>query len=301
MQEDSPFLSVIVPTHRRPDSLRRCLRALARQDYPGGLYEVIVVNDGADPPALEADESGVRGGEVRLVMQEHAGPATARNRGAELARGEYLLFTDDDCEPEADWLSEMARALCGAEGCAVAGRTVNGLPDNLYSAASQSLVDYLFGYYNSDPAAATFLTSNNMAMPAEGFRAVGGFATNFRLAAGEDRELCDRWVGEGRRLVYARGALVRHFHGLGLRSFWRQHRNYGRGAYSFHRLRASRRGGRVRIEPFTFYLRLVLEPFGAGAGWRAPLIAALLLLSQAANAYGFFREKYLDATPSHAS
>ena len=91
-------------------------------------------------------------------------------------------------------------------------------------------------------------------------------------------------------MAFASNALVYHEHHLTLRTFWRQHWNYGRGAYQFHRQRAVQQDGRVRLEPVRFYWRLLHYPFGREAApWR---ITALLLVSQIVNAAGFFREKF---------
>lgn len=84
---EAPRFSVIVPGHGRPGPLAACLRALARQDYPADRYEVIVVDDGSEPPLGPGDADDPR---VRWLRQPHAGPAAARNAGAATARGELL-------------------------------------------------------------------------------------------------------------------------------------------------------------------------------------------------------------------
>ena len=83
--EPLPFCSVIVPTRARPRHLAGCLSALRALDYPPERLEVIVMDD------VEGD-----------------GPAAARNRAAEGARGELLAFTDDDCRPVRGWLRALA-------------------------------------------------------------------------------------------------------------------------------------------------------------------------------------------------
>jgi GT2 family glycosyltransferase len=290
MSDARPFLSVVIPTYHRVESLGRCLASLARQTYPRDRFEIIVVNDGPEDEPLGVVREHQRACGVRLINQRHAGPAAARNRGAAEAAGEYLAFTDDDCAPAPGWLAELAAGLGARAGCAVAGQAVNALPRNVYSAASQALVNYLFSYYNADPAAARFLTSNNFAMPAAGFRRIGGFDDSFPLAAAEDRDLCDRWVEGGGPLLFLPGAVVNHYHELGFRSFWRQQSNYGRGACTYHRRRSLRGGGKVRVEPPSFYFNLFLYPLRAG-GERAARVAALFVVAQVANVCGYFRER----------
>jgi len=88
-------------------------------------------------------------------------------------------------------------------------------------------------------------------------------------------------------------AVVEHRHAMHLRGFWRQHFNYGRGAFTCRRLEASRGAGPFRIEPVRFYFELLSSPFRSEEVPRGRLrVAALLFLSQAANALGFFRERF---------
>jgi GT2 family glycosyltransferase len=280
--------SVIVPTYRRQAEIERCLEGLAHLSYPKGRFEVIVVDDGSESPPTDVVARFRECLDVMLLKQVHGGPAAARNTGAGRAHGDVLAFTDDDCVPARDWLQALAARLEAAPDCAVGGRTINALPDNPYSSASQLLVSYLYAYYNRVPGQGSFFASNNLAVPADRFRTVGGFDASFRLPAGEDRDFCDRWLEQGCRLCYAPDAIVYHEHKLTLRSFWRQHFRYGQGAFQFREARARRGGGRIRVEPPSFYVGLLRSPF-LRADWSGDslTLSALLLLSQMANAAGF--------------
>jgi GT2 family glycosyltransferase len=287
--QGQPFFSIVIPTYGRPGQLTACLAALARLHYPRKRFEVIVADDGSEvlPEAMIAPFCDRLN--VTLLRQQHAGPALARNTGAARAKGRFLAFTDDDCTPAPDWLLVLAARFAATPDAAIGGHTLNALPDNPYSTASQLLIEYLYTYYNADPTRAGFLTSNNLALPAERFRAVGGFDATLRRAS-EDRELCDRWLSHGYGMVYAPEALVYHAHALTLRTFWRQHFNYGRGAFYFHWARARRGQTRVRVEPLTFYLSLLRYPSLQVQNRQALLLAALLMVAQVANAAGFFWE-----------
>lgn len=237
-------------------------------------------------PALEAARGRL---DVTLVESRHRGPASARNAGAARARGQLLAFTDDDCLVDLGWLRAFDAVLGGDPELLVGGRTLNGLPEDPYASASQSLLDYLYAYYNAVPGGARFFASNNVATSRRRFDAIGGFDDSFPLAAGEDRDLCDRQRHAGGRLVFVAGAVVTHCHGLGFAGFVRQHFNYGRGARRFHERRARRRGEPFRVEPPRFYVDLLRHPFLAARGVRAATLLALTLLAQAANAAGFLR------------
>jgi len=290
MRQGQPFFSIVIPTYARPSQLATCFQSLARLDYSRDRFEVIVVDDGSETPPEVVVASFCGQLDVKLLTQAHAGPAAARNTGAARAKGKFLAFTDDDCAPAPDWLQSLAARFARASDCAIGGRTLNALPDNLYSTASQLLIAYLYTYYNADSDRARFFASNNLAMPADRFHAIGGFDTTYTRTAAEDRELCDRWLHHGYRMTYAPEALVYHAHALTLRTFLRQHFNYGRGAFRFRQARAQRARGRIRLEPFSFYLNLLLYPFSQVQGRRALLVAALLGVSQWANATGFLWE-----------
>jgi GT2 family glycosyltransferase len=286
---DGIDLSVIVPTYNRPAALRECLGALASQDYPRDRFEVLVVDDGGESspaPVIEEMRSRLS---VELLTQAHAGPSRARNLGAGMARGRFLAFTDDDCRPQPTWLARLAAALERAPDSIVGGRIVNSLPDNAFSSASQMIADIVYAHYNADPENARFFSSNNFAMAAESYRALGGFDEGFLILACEDRELCDRWRATGGRMIYEPEAVVGHAHSLALYSFVRQHFTYGRGAVHFHRIRAERASGTLRDE-MSFHVNVsnwLAQPFRCRTLVDATRIAALMVLWQGANLAGF--------------
>ena len=172
----------------------------------------------------------------------------------------------------------------------IGGRSLNALPNNLYSTASQALIDYLYTYY-SDPRKEMFFASNNIAMAKQHYLAVGGFDTSFPLAAAEDRELCDRWQQKGLPMKYASDVMIRHAHHLSLESFWRQHFGYGRGAFCFHQVRAKRNNKPIRIEPFKFYKDLLAYPLSRKDVKSPWFVSILFFLSQVATTSGFFWER----------
>jgi GT2 family glycosyltransferase len=293
--QQAQFFSIVIPTYNRPERLDQCLRSLAMLDYPRNCFEVIVVDDGS-PTSMERITTPYQQQlNLMLIRQTNAGPAKARNVGAMHAKGQFLVFTDDDCMPASNWLTALATRVATNPDCLIGGQALNALPDNLYSTASQVLIDYLYSYYNSRPQSSTFFASNNLAVPTDRFHQLSGFDTSFPLAAGEDREFCDRWLQQGYKMIYAPEVQVYHAHHLTLKAFWRQHFNYGRGAYCFHSARAKRTQESIRVEPLTFYFNLLKYPFGQSASQQAmqqamPL-SMLLFISQVANITGFFKEK----------
>ncbi|MGD1866128.1 MAG: glycosyltransferase, partial [Phormidesmis sp.] len=282
--------SVVIPTYNRPKQLESCLAALAEQDYPKANYQVVVVDDGSQQSLHKIVAAYQDRMDVTLIVQKNAGPAAARNTGVQNATGDYIAFTDDDCIPDVGWLRQFALSFQADPDAMVGGYTINALPQNLYSSASQALIDYLYSYYGS-ATQGIFFASNNIAMARSHFLEIGGFDISFPLAAAEDRNLCDCWQQAGYPMKYFPTATIQHAHALSFKSFWRQHFGYGRGAYCFHQARAKRTEQAIKVEPIKFYTDLLSYPIKE-AGVRSPLkVSSLFFLSQVATTAGFFWER----------
>ncbi|MFM9265152.1 glycosyltransferase family 2 protein [Tychonema sp. BBK16] len=286
---DPMVFSIIVPTYARPENLTACLGSFCKLEYPRDRFEVIVVNDSTEI-SLESIVSSFQDQlNLRLLVQKNSGPAIARNTGSLAATGKFLVFTDDDCSVAPDWLQTLEARFAKTPDCLIGGRIINALPDNVYSTASQQLIDYLYSYYNAIPDRAKYFTSNNFALPADSFRKIGGFGTTFSFA-GEDREFCDRWLNSGYGAVYAPEVIVYHSHELSLHKFWEQQFNYGKGAFLFQQITAKREGNKKLQHP-SFYLNLLTYPLIHTPGIQKLLIAGLFVVSQVAIAAGLFWEK----------
>ena len=282
-----PRFSIIIPTYNRCLGLDACLSAVAAQDIPAGEFEVLVVDDGGDVPVKDIVADHGKRINVRLLRQANLGPAAARNLGAAHADGEFLAFTDDDCQPATDWLKTLAQDLKENPEVVLGGRTVNSLDGNIYSTASQRLISYLYDYYNVDPCNAKFLASNNMIVRRSIFSSVGGFSQAYEQAAGEDRAFSDTCLKRGYRLLYDKSAIVFHQHPLSFFSFCKQHYYYGRAAYTFRLTRAAFAEEPIRVEPLRFYTRMFVFPYRDDGFTRSTLISLLLFVSQLANLAGF--------------
>ncbi|MCA8986328.1 MAG: glycosyltransferase family 2 protein [Planctomycetaceae bacterium] len=105
---DAPFFTVIIPTYNRENTIGETLDSVAGQTFRD--FETIVVDDGSSDGTVEFIQKEFPW--VQVVKQENAGPGVARNRGAEIARGEYLAFLDSD-DLWFPWtLQNCHRALC---------------------------------------------------------------------------------------------------------------------------------------------------------------------------------------------
>jgi glycosyltransferase involved in cell wall biosynthesis len=256
--------SIIVATRDRPERLHTCLELLRAQEAD----ELIVIDDGSRDEAAVA--AAARAGGARLVRQAPAGVATARNTGVAHARGDLLLFTDDDCVPVDGWAAALsARLRDGAD--VVAGPVHAARPERVVDVAWQLISDRLVD--------GNYLLGGNFGARANALAAVP-FDTGFDGVGAEDRDWWAR-VRDARLSVhFVAEAAVGHEPDLGLVQFARKQVRYGRGAY---RYRMRHHGGRTG--PPAFYGALVRE-----SARRGPTVMALVLLAQLATAAGFAAE-----------
>ena len=283
----APEVSVIIPGFGRAAALADCLRALAAQTLPKQRFEVIVCDDGSEVElgtALERTLGTLGDLRVTFVRQDNAGPAAARNRAADVARGRYLAFTDDDCRPSADWLEKLVRQFAANPNVLIGGAMCTAPTSDAYARATQAIMRFVYADQLKVGGMLLFSTSN-LAMPAGAFRDMGGFSSSFRLAAGEDYDLCARWYHQGGEMVYLPDALVVHDHALTFGGYLRQHYQYGRGLFIMRR-RLKERGGAIRLgrRPGIFHLRLITSPIRAGrlSGFGCALLIALSQLATVA-------------------
>ncbi len=234
-------VTVVVPYYEAPRELGLTLAGLARQSYPLDLFEVIVVDDGSDPPlelgALDMpalDLTAPSQLNLRVIHQEDLGfgLARARNNGARAANGDIVVFLDCDMVPEADWLASHARWHHAASDLLTLGFRhhvdVDGIDAEDVRKRPGSLADLFSGRPLQSPewierrmaqtddlasdADDVFrvVTGGNFAVSTEFFRTVGEFDESFTQWGSEDVEFGWRAYALGAVLVPERSALCWH-------------------------------------------------------------------------------------------
>lgn len=214
--------SIIVCTYNRADSLRDTLGALRVQwNRPDCMWEVIVVdNNSNDHTRRVAEELQRDWPQLRYEFEGAQGLSHARNHGIKCARGEVILFTDDDVLPEPDWLENTLAGLekYDADAC-------GGYIAPIWEAPPPPwLTERFHGFLavrteRSDdypitaPGLAPF--GANMAFKKVVFDRVGLFDTRRGrkgkvLASGEDGEMFERILGAGLKVVFLGGSRVHH-------------------------------------------------------------------------------------------
>lgn len=171
---------------------------------PRDAFEVVVCDDSSD------DDTA-----VVLAQLQHSSPVSLRvvrtrtNSGASAGRelawragsGSVVAFTDDDCQPEAGWLSALAAAMHATGPAVVVGRTVPD-PDQVHL-----LVDFARTQRIED---VRFAHTCNVAYRRQDLEQVGGFDRTFRAKGGEDIDLALRVEQLGSRRTFVPDAVVRH-------------------------------------------------------------------------------------------
>jgi glycosyltransferase involved in cell wall biosynthesis len=205
------FLSVVIPTYNRLPILEKCLRALEQQqlEAPISAYEVVVVDDGSTDDTVNwLLLNGSEFPHVRLVQQDHGGPAEGRNRGVDHARGDVIVFIDSDLVVTESFLISHARRLeqtwqqRGDRLCFTYGAVINTANFDDPTREPHKLSDLSWAYF----------ATGNVGIDREVLERSGLFDTRFRLYGWEDLELGERLRRMGVVLVRCPEAVGYHWH-----------------------------------------------------------------------------------------
>jgi len=245
---DRPWVTVVIATRERADSLFRCLNSLLVQTY--SAMDIVVVDNA---PKSQATHDLVTclfagSGRVQYVREDRPGLAIAHNAGLKRALGDIVAFTDDDVLVDPDWVAAIACEFAQSRetGC-VTGMI---LPAELQTRAQywterhggfgKGVVRRVFDIKSNRPDdplfpfnAGTFGSGANMAFSREALLKIGGF--NAALGAGtparggDDLASFAAVLEAGFKLVYEPRAIVWHFHRRGESGLRRQAYGYGVG------------------------------------------------------------------------
>jgi glycosyltransferase involved in cell wall biosynthesis len=195
------WASVVVPSYEGAERLRRLLPELLSQDLEAERYEVIVVDDGSAAP-LEAELAGAFAVSSRLrwLRKPNGGGASARNLGAQHARGRILLFIDDDMRVSSDFLRAHVEAQLEVGPAAISayyrteleGREVPFVEwyvarsEEWQRASNEQASEVAPGLFEGHPI---LLSSTNVSIPRRLFADVGGFDEGYSRPGVEDMDL----------------------------------------------------------------------------------------------------------------
>jgi glycosyltransferase involved in cell wall biosynthesis len=221
-------VTIAVCTRDHPEDLRRCLAAL--RGVRGPIAEILVVDNASR--TSETKEIACEFG-VRYVLEPAPGLHHARNRAARVARGEFIAYTDDDCEPEPGWVEAILAAFRDPDVACVTGKAIAGKNAN----HAQREFDALSRTFCVDREITTSLidigrflyrgicgVGANMALRRDFLLFCGGFK-----GTADDDYIFFKVLRSGLKLRYSPNSIVRERHRAGiLESAWRCY-EYGVG------------------------------------------------------------------------
>lgn len=195
-------ISVVVPTYKRPELLRKCLHQLVNQALEKQQYEIIVVSDGPDTQSQQVvnEQTTNQSANIRfLSLANKKGPAAARNRGWQNADGILIAFTDDDCLPDREWLQNIVNNYKGETKVAYTGKVV--VP------VSERPTDFELNTKGLETG--EFVTANCVLTKAT-LKMVGGFDEAFKAAWREDSDLHFKLLERNVPIIKLHEAIVIH-------------------------------------------------------------------------------------------
>lgn len=210
--QTTPALSVVLAAYNRSSALRLLLEDLAAQTLDAHAFEVVVVDDGSRQPVQEALHDFATPYALRIVRQENAGAAAARDRGVRLAKAPIVVITDDDMRVQPDFLRQHQDAhASGATvvlGHIASSSNLSRLPVFERFHAAQ-LERFVRGVREGRTVVrGVHVCTGNLSFRREDYLALGGFDAGLKRS--EDRELGVRLEKSGAKLVFAVDAITRH-------------------------------------------------------------------------------------------
>lgn len=217
---DGQFVSIIIPNHNGRDFLNTCLSSLMKSTYTN--FEVVVVDNGSSDGSIALVKN--RFPTVVLVEKnQNLGYSGALNEGAKHAKGEYLLFLDNDTRVEPEWLAELVKTMenhpsIGISTSRILDFSLSDGKDKLYIGAAGGAIDIL-GFFFSRGAEDideygkkedVFFGVTSWLIRRAVFERVGRFDTAYHVFS-DDVDLCWRVLLSGSRIVYVPTSVVYHY------------------------------------------------------------------------------------------
>ncbi|HZX20318.1 MAG TPA: glycosyltransferase [archaeon] len=208
--------TIIIPAYNSEKTIKQTIDACKNQKFSGS-FEIIVVDDGStDNTKKVAEDAG-----ARVFSQKNSGPAKARNFGAKKAKFDIFVFTDADCTPEKNWLSEMVAPFNDKEVVGVQG-AYKTKQRSLTARFSQAEIEERYDLMKKNSTELDWIGSYSAAYRKKDFFDANGFDESFPKASGEDPELSYKLHKAGKKLVFNPKAIVYHLHPDSVWKYFRQ-------------------------------------------------------------------------------
>ncbi len=221
----NPRFSIIIPVVAINDYVRETVPII--QGLEGPDWELFINTNEPDSSPWPDDSR------IRMVHSGRVGPADKRDQCADLARGEILVFLDDDSYPNKDFLLTASELFARTEVQAAGGPAITPPEDSFKQKVSGAVFSSRLTGGNPEryrPVGAERFVNDwpsvNFLIRREVFLSVGGFSSPYW--PGEDTFLCNKLLLSGVRVLYSPQLIVWHHRREGLRRHLQQVGNYGR-------------------------------------------------------------------------
>lgn len=201
-KNNSPVLSVIIPTYKDWDNLKQCLESLNKQSLSKDNYEVIVVNNNPEdtcPFILPSDN-------MKICEEKTPGSYAARNKGIRESRGRYFAFTDSDCIPDAEWLEKGLAKVQQTEK-RVAGEIIMSYKNKDYLTLAELFEKY-YAFRDHKKSDNDIILTANMFVRKKLFEEIGLFNSN--TMSGGDVEWSERAEKKKYKKLFDKDVIVYH-------------------------------------------------------------------------------------------
>ncbi len=246
----SSLVSIIIPAYNCEQTISQVLDCVFQQSYQP--IEVIVVDDGSSDKSAELIK---RYNQVRYFHQTNAGPAKARNKGAAMAKGDVIFFTDSDCFADQDWIKNAMIYFNHKKADVVAGSYGIANPESTLALCVHQEIIYRHQYLMGEKT--VVFGSYNVGMRKSIFKQVGGFDESYLHASGEDNDLSYKITKKGYEMYFCLDAIVRHNHPSSVKKYLQEQFRHGFWRAWLYKTHPNMVGG----DQYTFWKDMLEVPF----------------------------------------
>lgn len=216
-------VSVVIPTYN--DSPIACLKALAAQSVSHELYEVLVVDNASDKRDIKKIVDKFKF--ARYILEPRKGVYFARNSGWKAARGGVIAFTDADCIPDKNWISQIINSFNNPKIVALGGSIVKTTPHSWIERNQQSLANGQFTLRYKSYSKTPYIIAANMIFRKSLIKKLGGF--NELFTSGGDVDFSWKVINSGNKIHLNNKAIIYHYPRPTISDYFKQYYRYGVG------------------------------------------------------------------------
>jgi len=241
--EKLPFVSVVVLNYNGRAFLDACLSSVFQISYPRSSYEVILVDNASTDGSVEYVHNNFPLIRI-LALNKNYGFTEGNNKGAELARGDLIVFLNNDTVVDKNWLNELAKValsdskigICGSKIMSMKDRNVTQYNGRHLHVLGGVIPSAFYTYKNElgkEFHAVGSVQGSSFLVRKDVFKSLGGFDGDYFLYS-DEVDICHRaWIS-GYYVAYAPDSIVYHYGGGTARRL-----NSNRSGILYERLKSS--------------------------------------------------------------